>query len=275
MAPTIQPISTHLELNLPGIGDFSQHSLRPRAKTASVYFGELFPEAAKQYGCPFVEIREALNEYSSVVTPVSINLDFFAAALGGDARLGHSIIYYQPEMQWYYREPQLNIYKATTSEKLQSLYRGLLMRAARDLPAENNRLNLCMEFQNDRTAKAVIQRAKSILAADYSFFSATSPHQRIKGPELHERLMRVLCESMLQPSEGACLTVTAAFNVFCRLAQQRQLGTLKRSLFKATMADLMKEMYGISLRHDVPDALGKHQQAWKGVRLVEAETFAA
>src|ERR1039458_7049773 len=130
MAPTIQPIRTHLELNLPGIGDFSQHALRPRAKTASVYFAELFPEAAKQYGCPFVEIRESVNEYSSVVTPISINVDFFAAALGGDRRLGHSVVYYESEMQFYYLEPYQQIYRTTTAEKMQNLYRGLLMRAA-------------------------------------------------------------------------------------------------------------------------------------------------
>jgi hypothetical protein len=76
-------------------------------------------------------------------------------------------------------------------------------------------------------------------------------------------------------SSDGCLTVTQAYSAFCRLAEQRQLGTLKRSQFKATMTDLMREQFGVSLRRDVPDTQGKQQEAWKGVRLLEAETLAA
>lgn len=36
-----------------------------------------------------------------------------------------------------------------------------------------------------------------------------------------------------------------------------------------------KETYGISLRRDVPDALGKQQEAWKGYPLGENEAVAA
>jgi hypothetical protein len=261
---------THLELNLPNQGEFGRHALQPRAKTASVYFAELFPDALKQYGAPFVEIRDVRSDGQSTVTPISINVDFFAAALGGDKRLAHSIVYYEPEMAWYYIEPHLQLYKTTTADKLMNLYRGLLQRAAQELPAENNVLNLCVEFRSDKNAKAVVNRAKSILVADSSFFSATSPHQRIRGPELHERLMRVLCETMLERSAEACLTVTQAYGAFCRLAEQRQLGMMKRSAFRVTMEELIKTEFGLSLRRDVPDERGKHQHAWKGVRLVES-----
>jgi len=194
---------THLELNLPNQGEFGRQALRPRAKTASVYFAELFPDALKQYGAPFVEIRDVRSDGQSTVTPVSINVDFFAAALGGDRRLGHSVVYYEPEMAWYYMEPHLQLYKTSTSDKLMNLYRGLLQRAAQELPKENNVLNLCVEFRSDKNAKAVVNRAKSILAADASFFSATSANQRIRGPELHERLMRVSDLSVAVGRTGA------------------------------------------------------------------------
>jgi len=266
-------IAQTVELNLPNQEQFSSHSLKPRAKTASVYFAELFPEAARQFGCPFVEIRDKLS-LGSIVTPVSINLDFFASALGGDARLGESTIYFEPEMQWYYKEPVQNLYKPTTPEKLQNQYRGWLMRAAQELPNENNRLNLCIEFRSDKTAKAVVQRAKSILAVSPDFFSATSPHTRIKGPELQERLMRVLCETMLEKSENSYLTVTQAYKYFCHLAQMRQVGQMKRSMFKATMTDLVREQFGVGLRRDVVDALGKQQEAWRGLKLVGTEVLA-
>ena len=50
---------------------------------------------------------------------------------------------------------------------------------------------------------------------------------------------------------------------------------MKRSMFKATMRDLMRDKFGLALRRDVPNELGKQQEAWRGVRLIEAETVAA
>jgi hypothetical protein len=209
------------------------------------------------------------------VTPIALNHDFFAGLLGGDVKLNHSVIYYEPEMQFYYREPVQNIYKPTTAEKLQNYYRAMLLRCAQELNGETDKLNLFAEFRSDKNARAVTNRAKSILAADHTFFSATSPHQRIKGPELHERLMRNLVETMLESRAEACLTVTQAYDVFCRLAEQRQLSPLKRSLFRENMRDLVRERYGLALRNDVPDTENRHQQAWRGLAVVGSEALAA
>jgi hypothetical protein len=57
--------------------------------------------------------------------------------------------------------------------------------------------------------------------------------------------------------------------------QQKQLGTMKRSMFKAEMQDLVRDFYGVGLRRDVPNELGKQQEAWRWVRLIEAEDLAA
>lgn len=184
-----------LELNLP-----KQHFLeQPQApKTPSEWFALKFPEAARKYGCPFLEMRQASCDGFVSIVPVSINSDFFAGMLGGDSSLGHSVVYFEPEMQFYYFEPLQNLYKPTSPEKLQNYYRAMVLRCAQELAGEVDKLNLFQEFRSDKTSKAVVQRAKSILAASTEYFSATSPHQRIRGPELHERLMRVLCETMLE-----------------------------------------------------------------------------
>ena len=158
-------------------------------------------------------MRQSACDGFSRVTPVSINTDFFAAILGGDSRLGHSVIYFEPEMQFYYREPVLNIYKPTTPEKPWNYHRAILLRSAQEMGSEVDKLNLFNEFRSDKNAKAVVQRAKSILAADHTFFSATSKQQRIKGIELHERLVRVLVEQMLEQREHSILTVGYA-NLF-------------------------------------------------------------
>jgi len=242
--------------------------------SANSWWVERYPEAFANHGSPFLELFEPLDNFSHQVLPITINTDFFAAVLGGRKDLGHHVVYYECEMAWYFRDSD-GIYKPTTAEKLMNQHRALMMLCAQEMPATVHKLNLVHEWRGDRVCKAIIQRAKSILAADQSYFSSTSSHQRIRGPELHERLMRVVVETMLQPSTDDCLTVTQAYRTFCRLAELRQLGQVKRSQFKATMVDLMREQFGVGLRRDVPDASGKQQEAWKGVKLVESETLAA
>ena len=260
--------STTLELNLPKPDWAGQISKQPR--TPAIWFAEKFPDQVNQFGCPFLEMRQSNCDGFSRVNPVAPNIDFFAAMLGGDSRLGHSVVYFEPELQFYYREPVLNIYKPTTPEKLQNYYRAMILRCAQELNNEVDKLNMFLEFRSDKIAKAVVNRAKSILAADSSFFSATSKHQRIKGPELFERLIRVLCETMLERKEDSCLTVTQAYQAFCKLSEQRQLGQLKRSHFKEIMRDLVHEEFGLGLRRDVPDSENKQQEAWKGLKLLDA-----
>ena len=260
----------HLKLYEPA--KFSFDKTEP--KTPNGWFVQRYPQAYKNHGSPFLELVEPLDQFTVQVLPVTINHDFFAAFLGGRKDLGHHVIYFEPEMQWYFRDSG-GIYKPTTPEKLQNQYRALMMKCAQDMPANVHKLNLVHEWRSDRACKMIAQRAKSILAADQSFFSATSLNQRIRGPELYERLLRVLVETMLQPSEGSSLTVTQAYLVFCKLAQQHSLGQIKRSMFKEIMRDLVRDEYGLGLRRDVPDASNKHQEAWKGLKLVEAEVLAA
>ena len=242
--------------------------------TPNAWWVARYPDAYDNHGSPFLELTEQNGRIISQVLPATQNLDFFGAVVGGRGDLGHHVLYLENEMQWYFRDSD-GIYKPTTAEKLMTQYRALMMLCAQEMPATVHKLNLVHEWRGDRVCKAIIQRAKAILAADQSYFSSTSPHQRIRGPELAERLMRVLCETMLQPSTDDILTVSQAYNAFCRLSQQRQVSPLKRSLFKATMTDLMREQFGVGLRRDVPDALGRQQEAWKGVRLIDAETLPA
>jgi hypothetical protein len=77
------------------------------------------------------------------------------------------------------------------------------------------------------------------------------------------------------PKDGACLTVTQAHRMFCELSERRRLGILKRSMFKEMMQDLVREKFNLALRHDVPDSQNKHQQAWRGLRLVNFEGLVA
>jgi hypothetical protein len=168
-------------------------------------------------------------------------------------------------MQFYYHDPTDQLYKVTTAEKLQNYLRALILKCAEEMPKDVNVVSLFSTFRSDKVQKQIIQRAESILAADESFFCATSPHKRKQGPELPERLARVFIESMLEKREGSILTVTQAYALFSNLSSQNQLQPIKRTTFRQLMVDLMKDSFGICLRRDIKDEQGKAQEGWKGV----------
>jgi len=240
------------------------------AQTPNEWFVQRYPLAYQNHGSPFLELLQLRDGFSQQILSLVLNHDFFAAVLGGRKDLNHHVIYFVPEMEWYFKDSD-NIYKTTTQEKLQNQYRALMMKCAQDMPIQVHKLNLVHEFRSDRNAKIILQRAKSILAADQSYFSATSSNQRIRGPELYERLMRVLCDTMLEQSEGGCLTVSEAYQVFCKLAQQNSLDQIKRSMFKEIMRDLIKDEFGVGLRRDVLNAENKQQEGWRGLKLLGME----
>lgn len=253
-----------LELNLP-----QQHFLdSPQPpKTPSEWFAKKFPDAARKFGCPLLEMRQSSVDGFVRIVPVSINLDFFAGMLGGDSALGHSVVYFEPEMQFYYLEPLQNLYRPTSPEKLLNYYRAMVLRCAQELNGETDKLNLFQEFRSDKISKAVIQRAKSILAASSDFFSATSPHTRIKGVELHERLARKFVGELLEVESGKILMLQDAYSAFCSLLKQRDLEPLKRPDFKAMVVPLIRDEFAVGLRNDLVVGGRSGIRGWKNVKL--------
>ena len=255
--------STRLELNLPK----PEWAATRQKLTPAIWFAEKFPDQTNQFGCPFLEMRESSCDGFSRVNPISINIDFFAAMLGGDKRLGHSVIYFEPELQFYYREPMQNIYKSTSPEKLQNYYRAMMLRCVQELGNETDKLNLFVEFRSDKTAKAVVNRAKSILAADQSYFSVQSKHQRIRGIEIFERIARKYVDEMLRSEPGQILRLADAYSVFRELLRARELPDIKRSDFKAVVGPLIRDQFNVALRNDLD---GAGVRGWKGVRLLQS-----
>jgi hypothetical protein len=236
--------------------------------TPNLWFEQRFPTQTQQFGPAFLELKQTGNGYTKT-TPISINIDFFASILS-DPQLGLSVIYFEQDQQFYYIEPFLQLYKPTSPEKLQNLYRGLLIRCALSLTDEVNILNLFHEFRQDKVAKQVTQRAKSVLAADSSFFSPTSKHQRIRGLELTERVARRFVDDLLTSEEGQILRLADAYAVFRKLLKQRELPDIKRSEFKQVVGPLIREEFKVALRNDLPGLDGSGVRGWKGVKLLQS-----
>jgi len=240
--------------------------IKPDPKTPNEWFGQRYKSAFNKLGSPFIELTEPLDRFSDQVLPLGINIDFFAGVLGGRKDFNHSTVYFEPEMQWYFKDSD-NIYKTTTPEKLANLYRALMMACLKDMPANVHKLNLFHEFRSDKTSKAVVQKAKSILAADSSFFSATSRHMRIRGLELTERVARKFVDELLTHEPGQILRLTDAYGVFRELLKQRELPDIKRDDFKAVVGPLIRDQFNVTLRNDLDGAGGR---GWKNVRMVQS-----
>lgn len=238
--------------------------------TPSEWFSKMFAVQAKIHGCPFIELVDNQSDGLKKINPLAPNLDFLAAILAGDAKLGHKVIYLEGEMQWYYLESRSRIFKPTSAEKLANLLRALLIRCAEELPDSVHKLNLFLEFRSDKTIRAVIHRAKSILAADHTFFSVESKHQRQKGVEVHERVARVFVEQVLERQQGEVLILTNAYLYFCEYLRGKEMVPVKRSIFKGMFAPLIREAFNLGLRHDVINPETQKQgDGWNGIHALD------
>jgi hypothetical protein len=239
-------------------------------KTPSEWFSKMFPEQAKIYGTPFIEHVQDIGDGLKGYNPLAINTDFFAGILGGNSKLGHKVVYVESECAWFYYDSKDRIYKQTTDEKLGNLLRALLMRCAEELPGNVHKFNMFLDFRSDKTIRAIVHRAKSILAADSSYFSVESKHQRQQGPELYERVARAFVEQALERIPGETLTLTDAYVHFCEYLKNRGMEPVNRRLFKDLVPPVVKQEYDLGIRNDLRDNVADRWHAgWKGIRVLD------
>ena len=86
--------------------------------TPGEWFARRYPSIVQQWGAPILEaITTAVPSGDRIVQPLTLNDNFFAAILS-DPQLGHSVVFYQPEQQWYFADPLDNHYHPVAEEKL-------------------------------------------------------------------------------------------------------------------------------------------------------------
>ncbi len=240
--------------------------------SASEWFSKKFPRQAQVFGCPFLELQESFTSFDKI-TPLSMNVDFFAAILGGDERMGHQVIYFEPECMFYFYDPKDRIYKPTSEEKLQNLLRAYLVRCAEELPSSVHKLSLFHEFRQDKQVKAVVHRAKSISAADHTFFAVDSPNQRNQGPESYEKLAKYFVQQAFEREPGEILTLTDAFLSFSQFLKRKEMDPIKRPFFKGMVIPIVREEFNVSLRNDLRGRSSPKQMCgWKDLRALDIES---
>ncbi len=243
-----------------------------RIHMPSQWFALRYPEHAERWGAPFMEhtvllLRDSHPEEE--VNPYAINDDFFAAILGGDKQFGHSVIFYQPEQTFYFKDYDGWFYPVS-EQKLTCLLSNLLIRCAQEMPRKVHIHNLFVEFRKPEQLRSIILKAKSMLAVSAEFFSELSPHQRREGPELIVRTAKVfVADSIIQ--QAGQLAIQAAQDRFHDFCFQRNVKGLKKRETRPLLIDVVQEQFGCGLRHDLMQN-GKKVRGWTGIALGEELT---
>ena len=237
-----------------------------RITTASQWFISKFPGLAKIWGAPFLENRMMTVDGFTQSTPIAPNLSFMAAVLGLDPAFPNSVVYLEGEGQFYYFEPHDQKYHSVPDSKLGDLMRGYFQRCALEVQIEVNVYHLFTTFCHDSVIKTIVERAKSILRCSDDYFSATSPHTRVNGIELHERLARVFVEKVVLPRPKEVMLVGLAYERFSELVKEKDLAPIKRCAFREMMKPLIRERFGTCLRNDLV-VNDRYCQGWKDLGL--------
>jgi hypothetical protein len=203
------------------------------------------------------------------VEPVALNEDFFAAVLGGDKALGHHVIFYLPEQQFYFLDGRTGNYTPTSEQRLIVLLSQYLIQCASEMPANVDVKDLFIDLRDEKNLRKTIRRARALLAAEESFFGEKSVHRRIEGPETHTKLAKTFARDYLRPTEDAVLTMTECFENFNEFCLENGLEPVNRRIFKPLIQEVISELFERNLRHDVLGRNGKKQNGWKDLAAVE------
>ena len=244
-----------------------EHATDCPARSPSDYFSKRFPALAQRYGPPILESVETLLDQSTTTTPVALNEDFFGAAIGGDEELGHHVVFYLPEQQFYFFDSRVHRYEPTTEQKLVFLLSQYLIQCAAEMPQDVEIAKLFIELRKEDNLRKVVRRAKALLAADESFFGESSPNKRLKGPESHSSVAKVFAREILKPDPESNLTITECFETFNEFCQDKGLDPINRRVFKSLIAEVIREEFNLGLRHDVLGINNRQQHGWKGLVL--------
>jgi len=85
----------------------------------------------------------------------------------------------------------------------------------------------------------------------------------------HIRLAKTFAREYLRPTDDAVLTVPECSENFNKFCLENGLEPIARRIFKPLIAEVVRELYDMSLRHDVLGHNGPQQNGWKDLAAIE------
>lgn len=235
----------------------------PEPKSASEWFSKRFPEASR-FGPPILEIEESSIHSPTTYTPYALNEDFFAAILGGQRELGHQVVYYEPEQLFYFRDSRDGLFHVTSEAKLKILLSQWLIHCATEMNGRVRADALFIMLRSDAVLKGIISRAKALLAADESFFNASSPNHRAEGPEKIQQIAKLFVSEELEMDSDRAITAKECHEIFDQYLDEVGKPGTPRHLKRKILQAAIEEKYGLRMRNDLRVDDGC-KSGWKGL----------
>ena len=133
------------------------------------------------------------------------------------------------------------------------------------------KFNLFVRFRKDDELQAVINKARSLLAVDKSFFGADSPNIRTGGREEGLKVAKAFINLAVELNPQKSLTVTDSYTAFREFCVKNGSMLVERRHFQDLVGEIITEQYGLGLRNDILNASGRHQRGWRGIGMREDE----
>lgn len=264
--PANIPVTVQLVKYKPVPWLFRNDLPEPPVRTPSEWFSKRWYQEAETYGTPFLEAKYLDGDLEEHVNPISLNEIFFASILAGNQDLGHKVVYYTPDEEFYFKDPREGgIFKPTTEDKLKTLLSLYILECAEQLNDTTPKLNLFVRFRKDEELQAIVNKAKSLLAVDESFFGVDSFNIRTGGAEEKERVAKTFINLVIELNPQKSLTVTDSYTAFREFCVKNGLMLVERKLFEDLVGDIIGQQYGLGLRNDLLNGSGRHQRGWRGI----------
>lgn len=242
----------------------------PTPQTPGEYFSRKFPSLADTYGPPVLEHVQITAELRSYTVAYALNEDFFAGVVAGDPALGHHVVFYVPEQQWYFFDCRFGYYVPTTEEKLLTVLSQHLIRCAEAMPVLDVDVGMIfLPLRAEQNLKEIIRRARSINAADRTFFEASNGHKRRCGERIldpaTEPSHKLFIREAIIPEPERILTTNDCFDSYTAYCEIQKLEPAGRKPFTGLMTEGIHEQFGLGFRKDLVGADGKCHRGWKGL----------
>jgi len=238
--------------------------------TPGEWFARRYPAIVQQWGAPMLEMIVSDPQGNRLVKPLTLNEDFFAAVVS-DPQFGHSVVFFEPEQQWFFYDPADNRYHPVNEDKLLVLLSALITRCAEEMPRDVDVLRLFRDLRSEEVLRPIVKRARAIHAADATFFDEHSSHQRVEGIECHAQLARRFVRATVKVEKDRLLPINECYQRFSDFCRNQSAEPVHRHQFKKLIAEVIREEFGLGMRADVKNAEGRFQRGWKGLALAAVE----
>lgn len=249
---------------------YEQHEV---LKTPSDYIEARYPTLTKMFGPAFLEAHWLDSNQFLNIEPVEINVDLFAAILGGDESRC-KLVYYLPDEQWYAYDPVLGYFTTTTEENLKLRLSQELIHCVAYL---NQRpfvriQSIFTKFRSEKVLETILKRASAMLGVREGFFAEGTGNRKDPILLTREQSAQIFASEALESKKGTVLSIAEAYVSYVDFCQMKRMPVvLHRNEFRGPTVDAVRSTYGMGLSKDLKIG-GKWTAGWRNL---DAKVLAA